>query len=240
VLVLDDCGPHTARPVADPSSPPPERAGRWETLGAWLGLWTPPRDVVVPPVPRRRIAVGASVLVIVAAVLAVVVVPQVASDRAAARQRAAQVAADRHVAFLQSVDHEQRPRRGRGERDPAGAPPAQRRRARIALLRSARTRIERDARGRTTKTIRGVECERFPRSLDPVPPEADLGRPTATYDCVAVTSRLVGGQQGVIGMPFRLAADFEHGRYAWCRIVPLGDRDRLTHRLPRACLRPGA
>ena len=239
MLVVEDRPADTARPVADPPSAPPARAGRWETLGAWLGLWTPPRGVVVPPVPRRRIAVSAGLLVLVTAVIAVVVVPRVASDREAARQRAARVAAQRHAAFLESVDREQRPRRARGPRDPAGATSAQRTRARTALLRSARSRIERDARTRTSRGIRGVECEPFPRSLDRVAPERDLGRPAATYDCVAVTSRLTGGQ-GVIGMPFRLAADFRRGRYAWCRIVPLGDRDRLSHPVPGACGRQAA
>src|SRR3712207_7944463 len=29
------------------------RLSRWEVLGAWLRLWTPPREVEVPPVPWR-------------------------------------------------------------------------------------------------------------------------------------------------------------------------------------------
>ena len=58
----------------------------------------------------------------------------------------------------------------------------------------------------------------------------------ARYQCVAVTSRFgEGDQRGVIGIPFRLVADFAAGRYAFCRVVPLSDRDRLTHPLPRAC-----
>jgi hypothetical protein len=39
----------------------------------------------------------------------------------------------------------------------------------------------------------------------------------------------------VIGIPFRLVADFDRGRYAFCRVVPLSDRDRLAHPLPDAC-----
>jgi hypothetical protein len=238
VLEIPDRTPDTAPLVADRTDPSPTRAGRWETLGAWLGLWTPPRGVVVPPVPRRGLAVLAALLVLATAVIALVVVPRVADDREAARRHAASVAAARHAAFLESVDREQRPRRGRGQPDPHGAAPVERTRARTALVRAARMHIARDARIRTSRTIRGVECEPFPRSLDALPPENNLARATGTYDCVAVTSRLTGAQ-GVIGMPFRLAADFAHGRFAWCRIVPLGDRDRLTHLLPRACLRPG-
>ena len=36
------------------------RLGRLEVLGAWLGVWTPPRGAVVPPVPWRPIAAAAS------------------------------------------------------------------------------------------------------------------------------------------------------------------------------------
>ena len=38
------------------------RASRWEILGAWLRIWTPPRDVEVPPVPRRLLAAVAGVI----------------------------------------------------------------------------------------------------------------------------------------------------------------------------------
>jgi hypothetical protein len=85
--------------------------------------------------------------------------------------------------------------------------------------------------------VRGLDCEPFPRGSAPRPPERDLGRRAAVYQCVAVTSRFGQGteQEGVIGIPFRLVADFARGRYAFCRVVPLSDRDRLTHPLPDAC-----
>jgi hypothetical protein len=44
-------------------------------------------------------------------------------------------------------------------------------------------------------------------------------------------------QEGVIGIPFRLVAEFTRGRYAFCRVVPLSDQDRLSHPLPDACRR---
>src|SRR4051812_20957085 len=34
------------------------KLGRWETLGAWLHVWTPHRDAEVPPVPWRTITIG--------------------------------------------------------------------------------------------------------------------------------------------------------------------------------------
>jgi hypothetical protein len=179
---------------------------RIETLGAWLGLWTPPRGETVPPVPWRAVGVAAVALVVGVGAAAALVLPGAASDRREADRRAARAEAERHAAFLASVDREQRPRTGRGG------------------LAAAAGAVERDARTRTPKPVSGVECEPFPRSLG-------RSRRTGAFDCIAVTARLPGG--GVIGMNFRVVV--EHGRYAFCRIIPLGDRDRLTHPLPDAC-----
>jgi hypothetical protein len=182
---------------------------RIEVLGAWLGLWTPPRGEVVPPVPWRAVGVVAVVLVAVIGGAAALMLPGIAADRQAARERDARAEARRHASFLAYVDREQRPRTGHGR------------------LPAASAAIERDARRRSPKPVSGVECEPFPRTIGPV----DRSRPRAAYDCVAVTARLPGG--GIIGMSLRLVVD--HERYAFCRIIPLGDRDRLAHMLPAAC-----
>ena len=206
-------------------SRPPEQLSRWEILGAWLRLWTPPREAVVPPVPWRKVAVG-GVLVLAVAVVAVVVLLNTESDRTAAERRAARAAEQRHAAFLESVDRRQAPTRGRGAADPESVP------ARRALLAAAQGRIAAVAAERSTKRIRGVDCEPFPRRLDTTPPTDDLARAAAAYDCIGVTSRF---ETGAIGTPFRLVVHFDSGRYAFCEIVPLGDRDRLSHPLPDAC-----
>jgi hypothetical protein len=221
----------------------PDRLGPLQLAGAWLGLWTPPRGVEVPPPPWRAIAAGGAALVLVLAVAAAIVVPRMAGDREAARERERRAEAARHAEFLAGVDREQAPRRGRGRADPAGgAPSARRVAARRGLLAAAETGIARDAREREPKPIRGVQCTPFPATLGAEHPAEDLSRRSATFNCVAITSRFGSGDQaggeGVIGMPFRLLADFPRGRYAFCRIVPLGDQDRLTHPLPRACRRP--
>jgi hypothetical protein len=199
---------------------------RIEILGAWLGLWTPPRGEAVPPVPWRAIAIAAVALVAALGTAAALVLPGVGANRHAAREREQRADAARHAAFLASVDREQRPRVGHGR--PARSVPARR-----ALLAAASSGIERDARHRTPKRILGVECEPFPRTVGGTDPVTDLSRAAAAFDCVAVTARLPGG--GIIGISFRLVARFDRGRYAWCRIIPLGDEDRLTHPLPEAC-----
>ncbi len=216
-----------------------DRLGPLQLVGAWLGLWTPPRGVEVPPAPWRAFAAGAVALVVLLGVAAAVLLPRLADDREAARERERRAESRRHAEFLATVDREQRPRHGRGPSDPADAAGSRRLAARRDLLATGERGVVRDARGRTDKAIRGVECTPFPRSLDAVHPTADLARSAATFDCVAVTSRFGGedqaGGRGIIGMPFRLLLDFRRGRYAFCRIVPLGDKDRLTHPLPRAC-----
>jgi hypothetical protein len=195
--------------------------------------------VEVPPAPWRALAAGAAALVVLLGVTAAVLLPRLADEREAQRERERQAERRRHAEFLATVDREQRPRQGRGRHDPPAAAGGARAAARRHLLATAESGIWRDARDRTDKPIRGVDCTPFPRTLDATHPTADLGRAAATFDCVAVTSRFGSagerGSRGVIGMPFRLLLDFRRGRYAFCRIVPLGDRDRLSHPLPRAC-----
>jgi hypothetical protein len=216
-----------------------DRLGPLQLVGAWLGLWTPPRGVEVPPAPWRAFAVGAVVLVLVLGVAAAVLLPRLADERDAQREREQRAEQRRHAEFLATVDREQRPREGRGSADPESAARGARVVARRDLLATAQRGIRSDAGGRTDKEIRGVDCSPFPRSLDAVHPAADLARKAATFDCVAVTSRFgsedQAGGRGIIGMPFRLLLDFRRGRYAFCRIIPLGDKDRLSHPLPRAC-----
>jgi hypothetical protein len=198
---------------------PPEQLSRWEILGAWLRLWTPPREAAVPPVPWRKVAVG-GVLLLAAAVVAVVVLLNTESDRTAAERRAARAAVERHTEFLASVDRRQAAHHGRG---PAGA---DRVRTRRDLLGAAHADISAVTDGRD------VDCEPFPKTLEATPPVEDLARAAAAYDCLAVESRF---DTGAIGKPFRLVVHFDSGRYAFCEIVPLGDRDRLSHPLPGAC-----
>jgi hypothetical protein len=35
-------------------------------LGAWLGVWTPPREADVPPIPWRKVALGAAAVAVAA------------------------------------------------------------------------------------------------------------------------------------------------------------------------------
>jgi len=215
----------------------------WELLGAWLQVWTPPRGAVIPPVPWRRLVWLAAALIAAATLIAVLVVPGMARDRAAAQERERRAQIAHHSAFLASVDRAQTARYGRGKRDPgAGALDATRMARRAALVSAAGSTIRSDAATATDKPIRNVVCEPFPRTLDTVAPSDDLSRTTAGYDCTAVTASINSSAtgSGLIGIPFRLVVRFSTGTFAWCQIVPLGDRDRLSHPLPSACRETGA
>jgi hypothetical protein len=217
------------------------RLGLFERWGAWLGLWTPPRGVAVPPPPWRAVGIGGAVLLVLLGVAALIAAPRVAGERDADRARTERAAAERRAAFLAFVEREQAPRRDGAEPDP-GAPTAAARRVavRSSLVAEAATAVARDARSRTDKAVeRAAACERSPRSPDHVEPARDLSMRAAAYNCTAVTSRFgsggSAGARGIIGLPYRLVVDFRRGSFTWCRIVPLGDRDRLSIPLPDDC-----
>src|SRR5882757_260836 len=101
------------------------RLSRTETVGAWLHLWTPPRDAEVPPVPWRRIGIGATIAAIVLAVLAAWLVPRI--DRAKRHQAATD---RRSLAALSAreraiLTRDQRLHAGRASSLPANAVAAQ-------------------------------------------------------------------------------------------------------------------
>src|ERR687898_842226 len=122
------------------------RLGRLEVLGAWLGVWTPPRGAVVPPVPWRAIAVCAGLLAIGLLVGAALLVPGAVDDRRQADERAREAAQRRHAQALETADREQRPRTGHGATDPGrGSAQALRIRSRDALLAMAHEALRADA-----------------------------------------------------------------------------------------------
>ena len=207
------------------------RASRWETLGAWLGIWTPPRGVDVPPRPSgRKVLVGLVAVLAVTGGAAALIAPRIdeskdASDAAERREREA-----RRLARTQRLREEQRPRRGDA---PAGA-------ARREVLSALETAITRDARARLerremTKRVRSTRCRAAAAPGD------------VLFDCLGITRTIVGvdndGRRydaGKLGYPFRAAVDFERGRWAFCKIAPVPGEQvvpdpRYLVEMPPAC-----
>src|ERR1700736_4149036 len=84
---MPDLPPQRSDPAAAP------RAGRFEVVGAWLHVWTPPRGVTIPPVPWRRLAIGAALVALGLTGLGLWLVPRIEdAQRTQARQAARQAA----------------------------------------------------------------------------------------------------------------------------------------------------
>jgi hypothetical protein len=123
---------------------------------------------------------------------------------------------------------------------PASAPASDRLAARRLLLAEARAAIRADARRRDpSETLLRVDCEPFPRSLEGRAAHEDLSRREGRYSCLAVTAEFERSEAtvgGALGHLYRMQADFESGRYAFCRIAgQAGPSRRQLATTPRAC-----
>jgi hypothetical protein len=199
---------------------PSPRLSRWEVVGAWLRLWTPPRGAVVPPVPWRPIV---AVLAIVA-VAAVLVGREVGEGRRAGEARDERAAAERAAVRRAAQTREQRAvavRTAPGD---------------VAALERAIT-----AEAQRRYSAGEVERRALTARCRPTP-GADLPPGRAAYDCLAITGAVPnpGRATGAVGYPFRAVVDEGTGRGSLCatnpipgeRVVP--DPDAVV-RLPAAC-----
>jgi hypothetical protein len=226
------------------------RASLPETLGAWLRLWTPPRDVEVPRVPVRTLVLGGLAAVLLIGVATAIVAPRIddAKDRTAAAD--AREREQRREARMRAQIALQRPRTAAAPalRPPAGALAAERIEAREALLGRVEAAITADARRRAAAgELRGrigaTACAPYPAGEGAA---RDLSARSGAYDClahvreIAATETNVGGK---LGYPFRAVVDFEAFRFTWCRTSPIpGERvvpdPRYVVELPEACRAP--
>jgi hypothetical protein len=214
------------------------RATRWEILGARLRIWTPPRDVEIPPVSRRAVVSTIAVLVLATVTVVKLIAPAIDHSK---RQTAAQERRT-HAALVASerarLVTEQRARHGRSAAvarlHTAGRDTA----ARAALLADARLHVERDVRARVAAgtldgPIRDVRCHYR---------TGDAG-PRVHVECLAVTSVLVRPKAPTVyvGHPFVVGASLRDGRYAWCKENPPGGEgfagQGVSVALPAACTR---
>jgi hypothetical protein len=195
---------------------------------------------------RRVALLAAAGLAAVAAATVLVVATLGAGDREARDREARRVAVARERDRLARL---QAPHRGAAPRlrRRAGAPPAERLRARRALVGATERAITAHARrlvraGEIDGPIARTECGPVLRSPDAVPDDRVLGRPIGRYDCVAVRRdvRGPGGDRlAALGYAYVTAVDFRRASWTFCRnIPPQGERGQaLVHvRLARACL----
>jgi hypothetical protein len=221
------------------------RANALEIVGAWLHVWVPPRDVEIPPVPWRKLALGTGIGVVVLGAALAILIPRIDSGK---ESRAAQDATSRARAQVQNqarVRREQAAHHGGAPalKPPAGASGAQRTSARTQLVADLQDDVMADARDRAAHgQMRRVEG---PTTCRPNPSYTG-GRAFGVMDCYVIarhiqkTSRTAAG---AIGYPFRAVVDYRHFTYAWCKVegIPgemmIPDPHKLVE-LPAACQVP--
>lgn len=242
MLVLDVSRPDTGSRVAgeEPSERDRQPPERYEPLPGFAELpgWLWRRA-------GRRLRLGAGVLLLAVIAGAVAVIPtlrETSQERAEAERRER---AEQRAQLVRQLEVEQRPRFGRSESvTSAGAEPAERLVARGRLMDELAAAILDDARRRVRAgefdgPIRRVQCEPFPRQVDGVGADRDLSSRRGRYSCVAVTSEIERSEAslgGVIGRQYRAQADFQTGRYAYCKISgQAGPSKEQLVTTPRAC-----
>jgi hypothetical protein len=192
---------------------------------------------------RVRVGLAAGLVLLVALGVAVALGNSGANDeqaRAEQRERSEQ-----RAELVRRLKAEQRPRFARSASvAAAGAGAQEQLAARAGLMDELSAAILGDARRRVRSgaldgPILRVECEPFPRTVERAGPDADLGRRSGRYSCLAVSAEFKRSEQsigGVIGHQYRSRVDFETGRYAYCKVAGQAgpSREQLVT-TPRAC-----
>jgi hypothetical protein len=224
----------------------PRHASVPEIVGAWLRVWTPPRDVEIPPVPWRKLAYGTVAgLVVLAAALAVLV-PRIDSGKRSRADQAAAFQAHARAANRARVTKLQRALHGSATalKPAAGASAAEVASARRQLMGKVEASIMGDALARArAREIRDVQGP----TTCATTPGTKAGGTIGVFDCFTVAGRIAPSKRtaaGAIGYPFRAVVDFGAFTYAWCRTEQFpGEKlipdPRLVVQLPPACRAPG-
>jgi hypothetical protein len=187
------------------------RLSRWEILGAWLHVWTPPKGLEVPPVPWRKLALWGVVGGIVIGVAAAIAVPRIdARKKEGAAERARQAAA---------ADAAERARLRADQKVhrvviPAGVEP-------VAALETA---ITADAKARVNaKTITGPVLS---TNCTPAGATAIQFAGSRVYKCFVKTATGLPGEGSDVlgtGYPFVATIYAKQHRAAWCKENPHAD-----------------
>jgi hypothetical protein len=218
------------------------RASIFEIVGVWLHVWTAPRDVVIPPVPWRKLAIWTGVAVVVIGAALAVMIPRInaGKDKRAAAAAAQEVRAQK--VNRERIIHLQQPRTGSAAdlKPAAGAPLVERLAARDRLVASVETAITADAKARGAKgemsKVQGpTTCE--------LAPGAAVSGEVGVFDCYTVVRKVPKVETnlaGSIGYPFRAVVHYDTFKYAFCRTEQFPGEQlipdpRTVVRLPAAC-----
>ena len=188
-----------------------ERLTRWEILGAWLHVWTPPKGLEVPPIPWRKLALWAAVAAIVIGVAAAIAVPRIdQGKKIGAAERA-------HQAAIADAAERARLRADQRVHEltvPAGT----------NLVASLEAAITADAKARArAKTISGpvlsTACTYTSTDVTQFPG-------SRVYKCFVTTASGLRGEGSDVlgtGYPFVATIYAKQRRLAWCKQNPHAD-----------------
>jgi type II secretory pathway pseudopilin PulG len=187
------------------------RLSRWEIVGAWLHIWTPPKGLDVPPVPWRKLTLAGAVAALVIAGIAAISVPRIVESKRKGAAEAARQAAAADAAERARLRADQRVHTAAA---PAGTDP-------VAALEAA---ITADAKARVrAKTITGpvlsTACTPTSNAVSQFPQ-------SHVYKCFVKTATGLPGEGGDVigtGYPFVATIYEKNRRLAWCKQNPHAD-----------------
>lgn len=198
------------------------RLTRWETFGAWTGVWTPPKNVQVPPVPVRKLVLWGLVVVVVIAGLLALLIPALQHGK---QQGAARLAREHALAVHQEAARlraDQRVRRATFTTAP------------VAALQAA---ITADAKARVTAgTLKGPVRT---TSCKPAGVGSRKYRRSQVFNCFVAASDNVRGEGKdllAIGYPFIATVYYAKHQLAWCKENPQPGEKTRGHGLARVAM----
>ena len=231
--------------VESAQTPQPRRANVLEIIGAWLHIWVPPRDAVVPPIPWKKLGIGFGVAAVVFAIALAIMVPRINTTK---RETAARRAAEQRQAQAENrarINKEQTPHHGAAVAllPAAGASAREQNAARVQLMNHVRADIVADAHARAARgemhDVVGVpQCSVVLGTQD--------NGAYGVYDCFLETHAIPKGVKnvpGAIGYPFRAVVNFKTFTYNWCKTenIPgemMVQNPKDVTLLPAACQKP--
>ena len=218
------------------------RASALEILGVWLHVWTAPRDVEVPPIPWRKLAIWTGVGALVLGIALAIMIPRINEGKS---ERAASAAAEQ--ARVRALNRErviklQQPRTGEfASLKPAkNAGPAAAVAARAQLVAGVETAITADAQKRAAAGE--ISKVQGPTTCSPTAGGPTSG-PLGVFDCYTVVRKVPKVETNVagsIGYPFRAVVNYSTFTYTFCRTEQFPGEQlipdpRTVVQLPAAC-----
>lgn len=185
---------------------------RWEILGAWLRVWTPPRDADIPPIPWRTVVLGAIGTAAFAGIAAALIVPPLEEGKRRGEERRA---AERAAIVRANIKRLREDQRIHVATVAAGGG--------TTLVDALRRQITADSRGRVAAgkldgPILRTDCE-------PASPGVAIRPGTRVYKCLAATSGYSKrpsryGYRTRTGYSFVATIDYRRRTLTWCKYNP--------------------